>query len=728
MAGGESKAPRKPGRLAWPLAFALAAAALCASLLLAWWSQGHRPWQQEVAAINQARGQMLKKQMLAAGLDPARAALRARQVASEPPRVVEVAPSAFGRPERCLTCHQGLEQISPSHPVEAVGCVACHGGQGLALTKNEAHRGLINGRNPSDLASARASCGGREAAAGRCHAERGEPAADMVYRVERTIMATMTGVITSLRVAWGAQNTFTAQLATAAVSDPRRPTPPPPHTLASLLMMPAGPPAGPNPAQVAGEQWNKFCARCHLRASRPSGLSVHGQGCAACHGSRSPSGRYQGQDAALDREEGGHAAYHRLHETPPEDNCLRCHNRSGRLGLNYRGWVEDENGRTPWPQGRPSHALSGGRGVHQLLPDVHRAKGMACVDCHSGREIMGDGRLYGRMRFQTEVTCATCHGGPAGPPRLGPPDGHARYEAAYGSLKRGPALAEGEPLVLSAKQRPLSNLRVRGGKLVLLSRSQPGKVHPLPLVGADPRHRLPGHQRLACQACHSRWTPQCYGCHDYRQPGGAMWSYAAKQATPGHWEESRDQYRFSDPVLGVDGSGKVRPFVPGCQVVYTALGDMGQPLNGHALQVIKPGLVGSGIVSTPISPHTTRTEVRPCEACHLSGKALGLGAGPRPLGSLTAIPLADLRAVGLSADWEALVDQQGRPLQGQTHQGARPLNPQELRRVLAFGRCLPCHRQPEDPVLADPAKAWRRISPGGDLEAKHKLMEAKALR
>lgn len=203
MTHGESKAPRAPRRLAWPLAFALAGAALCASLVLAWWAQGERPWQREVAAINQARGRILEQELMAAGLAPERAAFRAQEVASEPPRVIEVVPSAFGKPERCLTCHQGLEQISPSHPVEAMGCVACHGGQGLALTKEQAHQGLIGGRNPSDLAFARASCGGRGAAAGRCHAGRDNPAADTLYRVERTIMATMTGVITSLRVAWG---------------------------------------------------------------------------------------------------------------------------------------------------------------------------------------------------------------------------------------------------------------------------------------------------------------------------------------------------------------------------------------------------------------------------------------------------------------------------------------------------------------------------------------------
>jgi hypothetical protein len=727
MAPSESKGRQTWSPLAWAWAYALAAAVLCAALGLAWWSQGQRPWQQEVRAINQARAAQLKKRLLAAGMNPARAAARAAAVADEPPRVIEFTPSAFGRPERCLSCHQGIGQISPSHPVEAVGCVACHGGQGLALTKAEAHRGLL-GRNPSALPTARASCGGRGKAAGRCHAGRGDPAADMVYRVERTIMATMTGVLTSLRVAWGAQDDFTARYATASISDPRRPVAAPTLTLASLLMAPGGPPAGPAPAQVADEQWRKFCARCHLRASREAGLSAHGEGCAACHGRRDPSGRYLGSDAAINHDSTGHAAYHRLFETPPEDNCRRCHNRSGRVGLNYRGWMEDENGRPPWPRGKPSLSLSGGRGVHQLLPDVHAAKGLSCIDCHSGREIMGDGRLYGRMRFQTEVRCATCHGDASGPPRLGPPDRYARYEAAYGPLKKGPALADNARLALSRKGRPLGNLRQQGGKLVLLSRSQPGKKHAVPLISGDQRHRLPGHHRLACQACHSRWTPQCYGCHDYRRSTGAMWDYAQDKPTPGSWQETRDLYRFSDPVLGVDGNGKIRPFAPGCQVLYTALDAQGQPLPGHRLQVARPRLIRNGIVTTPISPHTTRREVRPCEACHLSGKALGLGGGPRPLGGLAALPLADLTATGLKADWDALVDNQGHPLQGSTHQKARPLNRQEVSRVLAFARCLPCHRQPGDPVLKDPARAWQRIGPGGDLEKKHRLMEARALK
>ncbi len=726
MAATQSKTSRPSP--AWVWAYALAALALAASLGLAWWRESRRPWQEEVRAIYQERARRLERRLRAVGLDPARIRARVRAVAEQPPRVIEITPQATGRPERCLTCHQGIEQISPSHPVEAVGCVACHGGQGLALTRAGAHRGLLP-RNPSHPATARASCGGGgdPRLAGRCHAGRDQPAANLVYNLERTIMATMTGVLTSLRVAWGAQEDFTARYATAAVDDPRRPRPAPPFTLARLLRVPGGPPRADTFPALADEHWRKFCARCHLHAVRESGPSVHGAGCAACHGSRTPDGRYHGGDAAIPDREPGHAAYHRLHPTPPEENCLRCHNRSARIGLSFRGGMEDEGGRVPWRGGRPNQGLSGGRGLRRLLPDLHAAAGFTCIDCHTPAEIMGDGRLYGRMRHQTEIRCASCHGAPGAPPRLIPPDGAARYQTAYGPLKAAPSLTPRTRLAQSAKGRPLAAVRAGDKGLVLWLRSQPGKKRECKDISRDPGHNIPGHRRLACQSCHSRWTPQCYGCHDYRRADRRLWDYAAGRPTPGRWQETRDLNRFLDPVLGVDSRGRVRPLVPGCQVMLTVLDAKGRP-QGTARRILRRGPAGNSIVSTPISPHTTRREVPRCLACHASPRRLGLGPGPRPLGKPAARPLSDLSMLPWPADWEALVNQDGRPLMGSTHQGARPLTRQEIARVLRFARCLPCHRRPQDPVVRDPRRAYRRIAKGGDLYQKHRRLEEKALR
>ena len=116
-----------------------------------------------------------------------------------------------------------------------------------------------------------------------------------------------------------------------------------------------------------------------------------------------------------------------------------------------------------------------------------------------------------------------------------------------------------------------------------------------------------------------------------------------------------------------------------------------------------------------------------CEHCHASPRVLGLGGGPRLLGSPVPQPVSDLSALNWPADWDALVDRNLTPLQGNTHAGARPLNRSEVRRVLGFAACLPCHRKPDDPVVADPARAFARIAPGGDHHAKHQAQVEKAL-
>ena len=171
---------------------------------------------------------------------------------------------------------------------------------------------------------------------------------------------------------------------------------------------------------------------------------------------------------------------------------------------------------------------------------------------------------------------------------------------------------------------------------------------PCPLISGDQRHRLPGHQRLACQACHSRWTPQCYGCHDYRQNSGSMWSYAARKATPRRLARKPRPVPLQRPGAG---GGLPRQGAALCARLPGGLHRPGQhtgtPLPGHGLEQPKPGTIKNSIVTTPISPHTTRTEVRPCEACHLGGKALGLGGGPRPPGQAHRHPLGRPSGSGL---------------------------------------------------------------------------------
>src|SRR5512143_1613408 len=83
---------------------------------------------------------------------------------SRQPKPVELVPTLTGKPEYCLSCHSDLPQISASHPIEAFGCVICHGGEALALDANLAHSTMRGGANPSDLTVVEPSCGGSQ-----CH-------------------------------------------------------------------------------------------------------------------------------------------------------------------------------------------------------------------------------------------------------------------------------------------------------------------------------------------------------------------------------------------------------------------------------------------------------------------------------------------------------------------------------------------------------------------------------
>ena len=182
--------------------------------------------------------------------------------------------------------------------------------------------------------------------------------------------------------------------------------------------------------------------------------------------------------------------------------------------------------------------------------------------------------------------------------------------------------------------------------------------------------------------------------------------------TDGSWQETRDYYRYEKPTLGINSKNRVSVIVPGCQVVYTELGADGRPLSGVDNKVFTGPGFGHGIVSTPVSPHTTRPEVRSCEECHTDPKALGIGQGFFEAGktwdnnSFTALLQPRVNPLGFA--WESLCDAQGRPLASTTHPGARPFNGKELKRILEVAPCLPCHGRYDDPIWSDPVDAFRR--------------------
>ncbi len=703
-------------RSATAAAFALSLAGVI-TLAAVMITEEHRPWRHYARLARERRAILVADRARAAGSPQARIKRLVAAVRAEPIRVRQITPTLTGRPERCLTCHFGIEQISAAHPIEAFGCVICHGGNRLGLSPERAHQGLLGGRNPSDFRVIARTCGQKG-----CHAGRNPAYQNVVDRSQKSLMATMAGVILGLRLSWGAQPDARARYASVGVADLTPADQRPPHTYGFLATIPdylttgrqrhkgrsgfSGGRGRSVSGRVADDQWPKFCARCHLNNHRDRGPSAHAAGCAACHVLRTPDNRYRGGDPMIDRKAQGRGARHRLTTAIPATQCLRCHNRSGRIGLAYLGRFDSDAYGTPYQRGTMNfQRLSGGRFYLNLSPDVHHQKGMHCIDCHTGDEVMGDGHIYGRMVRATRIRCQTCHGGFRSRPRTGSMSNpELRWKLGYlPRVKPRP----GDRPVLDHGGKPMTNVFKRGDKFILISKVT-GRIHPMTIITGRPGlHTISGHAEtnVECFTCHARWAPQCYGCHPVRRQGQKMLNSMTGRRTDGRWYERRDYYRFRDPPLGIGDRGKVSPFMPGCQVLFTHLDARGRPIK--RLYLYKGSVFRNGVVSTPINPHTTSISVRSCAGCHLSPKALGLGQGFLRLGKTWAQnkfwPLVDPKKNGnpLGFAWESLVSATGRVLMGTTHPQARPFNAAELRRMVRVGSCLPCHGRYDDPIYRD---------------------------
>ncbi len=287
------------------------------------------------------------------------------------PRIIEVRP--FGgkpAPERCLTCHFGIEDLSASHPNSVFGCVTCHGGNGPDLTVKGAHLGIRGKRNPARLDLAATSCGSSDAVPGLCHSGRSEPLLDRVVKVPRSLMATNAGIIGILRFQWGIEANSGPRFGIRSVSDGTR----------KLETLPLE--TGPDGTfGLPHSHFRKFCAACHLWTPRRREQMGRLEGRPACHAPYQEGGRYTGCDPTVNCEEVGHPSTHTITNRIPDERCRACHNRSGRVGLNYRGWMDSAQYGTPFTAGGLNdRTVSGHRFVLGLVADIHCDRGMGCID------------------------------------------------------------------------------------------------------------------------------------------------------------------------------------------------------------------------------------------------------------------------------------------------------------------------------------------------------------
>ncbi len=557
--------------------------------------------------------------------------------------------------EGCLACHVRVDDPGPAHPVAVLGCSVCHGGNPFSRDKRRAHQGLVG--NPGDLRVVDRTCG----RAG-CHSQQ-------AAKVRNSVMSTNAGIHSALQRLWDGGG--------AGAGSSR--------------------PAGASSGAAAGDYYAKLCAACHLwrvRDPKAGEAGLRGGGCSACHVVRAAGRR----DKALARLE-----HPELSMRVPMDNCVRCHNRSARIGLTYQGLLEDDGYGTPHAGGGPgARRLSGGRHYLRIPSDVHFSSGMVCIDCHTGREVMGDGTAHANLKGQLETACQDCH-----QPRFEglsepPPDAVrlARLNAVVPPLEIG-LVARTRKGTPRYALRPVASRDGPTGRAVLY-RKLDGR--PLEYVLDEtprPHHSLPGHERLGCQACHSPLMPQCYGCHVVLREDESQLDRTLEAETPGRWIEGRSFTRFRRPALGLAGGQVVQPFSP-CQVVVSVFSSDGAYDAGASL--------GTALM-TFFDPHSTQLSSRTCLDCHLDPKSLGLGSGRLQRDAGPGVrPLYDAGAsnFGWPVPPDRLVGIDGEPAQAFSGPDDRPLDAVELRGVLDVAPCLPCHGSYDDPLWTG-YRAGRRL-------------------
>ena len=549
----------------------------------------------------------------------------------------------------CYTCHQGIEEISSNH---RFSCVRCHGGNRRVRSLPRAHKGLV--ANPSSLKNAPRFCG-------KCHDSH-------VKKIGRSLMATAKRMINITRFGWGAQ-----------------PANEMPYSLYPGEQEQPYPPSGVEHA-VDGFLKTK-CLRCHLDAPSPHRPGDYrSTGCSACHMIYTNDGISLSHDRAiqalqkkykkqnrLERKfaskslsnRRGYPLLHKFTTAIPSVQCEHCHNNNG-VGQEFEGlFAKPDRPRSTPKSINDEKPVLYGKEHEFLVPDIHREKGMHCIDCHIGDEMKPEIEPEG-LRSAVQIRCTDCHGTPSEKPEgvlLIESDSRTKQLLKKNNLnpnlKR--KIRAGDTVLVNSSFSPMMHIKQVKDQWILYSKVT-GKKHIIPLlknIKPSIAHQIPKHMdEVECAACHARWSAGEWGMHLIREKtfapekwknwnladpdlsntdnetdrqGMINWLSAKShpdsiegERLPGFWWSVFAETGWSDLIMGKNDRGKYSILKPRYQYFIT---DQTSPL-GIPTKRAEPPLTldgGAGLIWTTYSPHTIRKTVRSCESCHKNKLSAGLG-------------------------------------------------------------------------------------------------------
>lgn len=625
--------------------------------------------------------------------------------------------------DNCVDCHVGIEPIHDPEYIAADDCTSCHGGNGTATTKEDAHvavpdnfwevrgdglpdapEGFIKDMapdqldqldpayikfiNPGDIRVAQETCG-------KCHTGR----VDLVTSVKNSVMTTNAGHYMPTRFLAGLQDRD-AIYGSYAAKDPHWDGDP--HSVPELTQLRpvkedelrAASEAGDTLAleQMAIDHYlAKSCNTCHS-AGYPRNNAPHlyrSTGCTSCHMVYDTDGVYLGSDEAMPNNVPVYPAAHTITKAIPTEQCTTCHFQGGRIGLLFRGIREGGFSETPphaevWAESAYGHA-SGyyildedtRNDVDETPPDVHYAAGMECADCHVGTDVHGDGRIYTTEKQQVDLRCEDCHGTPR--QRVLPgPDG-SYYTATGRRLPQLTTGADGSVLLIGIMDG--EEHEVPQPADILSSGSASAQMH----QAMAPNEEDWSHaDSLTCDTCHNSHQQFCLGCHVNVDMRLTQVDYQTGLKTHGLVGGKRSTWTLDHLLLSQAPDGRAQATNPSQQVqlsVYDFDGNqlLGTQVDGKDVgQFRSSGEADNNIGFAPFFQHTTSTKPRNCQTCHRQEDTpeelarvrgvYGFGTGefmlPNPEGELV--------------DALRFLDDEGNPLTTWVHEGTGPLS-QEVR-------------------------------------------------
>lgn len=541
----------------------------------------------------------------------------------------------------CLTCHTGIEAM---HPEANLSCVECHGGNAMTRKKLEAHvRSMKEDpgdervahpkedlawrrfRNPMDLRVAEQTCGG-------CHE-------DMVRHLMASLHGTTAGHLSDGFYEMGLTDDKKSVFSIFPLPDYYAE----PGDIDGLDPIP--PFRGHGRRDKLSTHFadlpRKECMQCHLWSE---GRAVQGrvgfdgdyrgEGCAACHVSYALDGLSDSADRAVNRNEPGHPRAHTMTRAPTVETCSACHYGDASIGLHFRGLSQLPPGAPGGPEipGTTDQLLNRTFYLNDAAmcpPDVHGERGMACIDCHTLGDVMGDGVLHGAMERAVEISCSDCHG------------------------------TFSEPATLrTARGTPLEHVR-RVGDDVILTSKVTGAEHEVPqavhILDRDLAEYNPDaalamtkvHEKLECYTCHAGWNVNFVGFHFDRNESLSQLDLISGVRTPGRVTTQEKVFStWKSFFAGKNEAGRVAPYLTGFSTMGTVRDQDGVVIVDQQMPETAAGLSGMTMVHHQL--HSTRPTARSCVECHRSSATWGLGSVNFKLGRQLAF-VADRRGIEVVA-------------------------------------------------------------------------------